>query len=100
MNVWLGHGASGGPETMQPYIRRLRSLGVDAHALRLPRGAAERAMKPLRAQVGADLSAAVIGGHSFGGRGASLGAAETAPSGLVLLRYPLRPPGHASGPRA
>ena len=24
--VWLGHGASGGPETMQPYIRRLSNL--------------------------------------------------------------------------
>jgi len=100
MKVWLGHGASGGPETMEPYIRRLRSLGVDAHALRLPRGAAERAMKPLRAQVGADLSAAVIGGHSFGGRVASMVAAETAPAGLVLLSYPLHRPGHPEQPRA
>ena len=90
MNVWLGHGASGGPETMQPYIRRLRSLGIDAHALRLPRGAAERAMMPLREQVGADLSAAVIGGHSFGGRVAS----------LVLLSYPLHRPGHPEELRA
>ena len=94
MKVWLGHGASGGPETMQPYISRLRSLGVDAQALRLPRGAAERAMTPLREQVGADLSAAVIGGHSFGGRVASMVAAETAPAGLVLLSYPLHRPGH------
>src|SRR5207248_5788764 len=94
MKVWLGHGASGGPQTMQPYISRLRSLGVDAQALRLPRGTAERAMTPLREQVGADLSAAVIGGHSFGGRVASMVAAETAPAGLVLLSYPLHRPGH------
>jgi predicted alpha/beta-hydrolase family hydrolase len=92
--VWLGHGASGGPETMQPYIRSLEKLGVDAHALRLPRGAAERAMKSLREQVGEALPAAVIGGHSYGGRVASMVAAETAPAGLVLLSYPLHRPGH------
>jgi uncharacterized protein len=100
MKVWLGHGASGGPETMQPYIRRLRSLGVDAQALRLPRGAAERAMTPLRKQVGADLPATVLGGHSFGGRVASMVAAETAPAGLVLLSYPLHRPGHPEELRA
>jgi uncharacterized protein len=92
--VWLGHGASGGPETMQPYIQRLRKLGIDARALRLPRGAAERATRSLREQVGEALPAAVIGGHSYGGRVASMVAAETAPAGLVLLSYPLHRPGH------
>ena len=92
--VWLGHGASGGSETMRPYIRQLRKLGIDAHALRLPRGAAERATTPLREQVGEALPASVIGGHSYGGRVASMVAAETAPAGLVLLSYPLHRPGH------
>jgi uncharacterized protein len=92
--VWLGHGASGGPETMQPYIQRLRKLGIDARALRLPRGAAERATRSLREQVGDGLPASVIGGHSYGGRVASMVAAETAPAGLVLLSYPLHRPGH------
>jgi predicted alpha/beta-hydrolase family hydrolase len=68
--------------------------GVRAAALRLPRGAAERAMGPLREQVGAELAQAVIGGHSFGGRVASLVAAQTEPGGLVLLSYPLHRPGH------
>ena len=36
----------------------------------------------------------MIGGHSFGGRVASLVAAETPPAGLVLLSYPLHRPGH------
>ena len=36
---------------------------------------------------------AIIGGHSFGGRVASLLAAEERPRGLVLLSYPLHPPG-------
>jgi predicted alpha/beta-hydrolase family hydrolase len=51
-------------------------------------------MPALRDQVGADLADAVIGGHSFGGRVASMVAAETAPAGLVLLSYPLHRPGH------
>jgi predicted alpha/beta-hydrolase family hydrolase len=92
--VWLGHGASGGPETMKPYVQRLRVLGIDASALRLPRGSTERAMSSLRDQVGAGLASAVIGGHSFGGRVASMVAADTAPAGLVLLSYPLHRPGH------
>jgi predicted alpha/beta-hydrolase family hydrolase len=92
--VWLGHGASGGPETMAPYIEQLELLGVSATAPRLPKGSAERAMESLRRQVGADLPCAVIGGHSFGGRAASMVAAQTSPAGLVLLSYPLHRPGH------
>jgi uncharacterized protein len=79
---------------MQPYIQRLRELGVDAAALRLPKGAADRAMGSLREQVGPELTDSVIGGHSFGGRVASMVAAETSPAGLVLLSYPLHRPGH------
>jgi uncharacterized protein len=79
---------------MQPYLQRLRELGVSASALRLPRGAAERAVRSLRDQVGPDLENAVIGGHSFGGRVASIVASETKPAGLVLLSYPLHRPGH------
>jgi len=79
---------------MAPYVRELARLGIDATALRLPKGRAERAMEPLRRQVGPELTGAVIGGHSFGGRVASMVAAETAPAGLVLLSYPLHRPGH------
>jgi hypothetical protein len=92
--VWLGHGASGGPETIKPYIDVLTRLGVEAAALRLPKGAAERAMRALREQVGESLPRSVIGGHSFGGRVASMVAAESTPAGLVLLSYPLHRPGH------
>jgi predicted alpha/beta-hydrolase family hydrolase len=79
---------------MRPYIGRLAQLGIDAFALRLPVGAAERAMRSLREQVGVDLSTSAIGGHSYGGRVASMVAAETLPAGLVLLSYPLHKPGH------
>ncbi len=40
-----------------------------------------------------DLGSAIIGGHSFGGRVASLLAADEDPLGLVLLSYPLHAPG-------
>ncbi len=79
---------------MKPYLDELDRRGLEAHALRLPRGSAERAMRPLREQVGEELARSVIGGHSFGGRVASLVAAETPPAGLVLLSYPLHRPGH------
>ena len=79
---------------MKPYLDELAGLGLRVGALKLPRGSAERAMRPLREQVGEDLAASVIGGHSFGGRVASLVAAETPPAGLVLLSYPLHRPGH------
>jgi uncharacterized protein len=85
---------------MQPYIHRLRELGINASALRLPRGAANRAMRSLRDQVGAELTKSVIGGHSYGGRVASMVAAETPPAGLVLLSYPLHRPGHPDELRA
>jgi uncharacterized protein len=79
---------------MQPYLEELEARGLDAHALRLPRGSAERAIAPLRRQVGPGLPRSLIGGHSFGGRVASLVAAETPAAGLILLSYPLHRPGH------
>jgi predicted alpha/beta-hydrolase family hydrolase len=79
---------------MKPYVEGLRDLGVDATALRLPKGSAERAMSSLREQVGTGLASSVIGGHSFGGRVASMVAADTKSAGLVLLSYPLHRPGH------
>jgi predicted alpha/beta-hydrolase family hydrolase len=78
---------------MQIYVRALERLGVQASTLRLPKGVAERATRALCEQVGDDLAAAVIGGHSYGGRVASLVAADTPPAGLVLLSYPLHRPG-------
>jgi uncharacterized protein len=79
---------------MEPYVERLKRVGIDAATLRLPKGAAERAMGVLREQVGPELASSVIGGHSYGARVASMVAAETAPAGLVLLSYPLHRPGH------
>ena len=134
--IVLGHGASGSAASMAPHVAGLRARGIDARAIDLPRGRAERAVPLFAAlltgslrtdgprvagdgtRVAADAPGLAsdgprvagdgprnvagpglaIGGHSFGGRVASLAAADACeagspPLGLVLLSYPLHPPG-------
>lgn len=81
---------------MKPHVDGLRKRGIEAKAVSLPVGKAERAVEKYRDQV-PDLATSVIGGHSYGGRVASLLAAETPPAGLVLLSYPLHRPGQPEG---
>lgn len=80
---------------MAPWIAGLGHRGVQGHAVpavgKLPLRA-ERAMEIYRQQL-AGRHDAVIGGVSFGGRVASMIAAEDQVAGLVLLSYPLHPPG-------
>jgi uncharacterized protein len=94
--VILGHGASGTAASMQPHVKALEKRGIRARAIDLPKGKAERAIPVFSAAVDAagGEQAAVIGGHSYGGRVASMLAAERTPRGLVLLSYPLHRPGH------
>jgi hypothetical protein len=118
----LGHGASGSAATMAPHVAGLRRRGIDARAIDLPKGRAERAVPRFAAlltgglptdelpagaierDVAPDRSGTspsfrlAVGGHSFGGRVASLAAAGACDAGLppialVLLSYPLHPPG-------
>ena len=89
--IQLAPGASGGVDAIEPYLSRLRTAGFRAEPVELPKGTAERALPVYRAAVRD--SAAVIGGQSFGGRVASLLAAEQPVAGLVLICYPLHPPG-------
>ena len=131
--IVLGHGASGSAATMAPHVAGLRARGIDARAIDLPKGRAERAVPLFAALLAGDLAGAgggltadgrgiaaepriavgtrvsagprvtagppiAVGGHSFGGRVASLAAADACdagrrPLGLVLLSYPLHPPG-------
>jgi predicted alpha/beta-hydrolase family hydrolase len=93
--VLLAHGASGTSASMRPHVDGLRQRGVTATAIDLPKGRAERAV-PVYAQRLEELGPAVVGGHSYGGRVASMLAASGAPGvrGLVLLSYPLHRPGH------
>jgi uncharacterized protein len=90
--IYLAHGASGSADSMMPHVRGLRTRGLRAETVQLPRGKAERAV-PAYAAAATPGPAAIIGGHSFGGRVASLLAAEQRYAGLVLLSYPLHPPG-------
>ena len=97
--VVLGHGASGSAATMAPHVAGLQARGVDARAVDLPRGRAERAVPVFAALLAAEPGIAV-GGHSFGGRVASLAAADACDAGrpplaLVLLSYPLHAPGRS-----
>src|SRR5260370_31842444 len=44
MRVVLGHGASGNAASMKPYVDGFKRRGIDAVAVDLPRGGAERAV--------------------------------------------------------
>ena len=91
--VFLGHGASGTAASMAPFVEGLRERGLAAGAVDLPKRKAEDAVAPWRAAV-PDGRSTVAGGHSYGGRVASLAAAAGAGyRGLVLFSYPLHPPG-------
>ena len=92
VEIVLAHGASGNAASMAPFIAGLRERGLAARAIDLPVGKAGRAVGAFREQAAA-LSTTVIGGHSYGGRVASLLAAEQAPCALVLFSYPLHRPG-------
>lgn len=94
LRCYLGHGASGSAASMTPFVAGLQSRGVDATAIDLPKRKAEDAVPAFHLVVpsGSDV---VVGGHSYGGRVASLAAAELdAPyAALILFSYPLHPPG-------
>jgi pimeloyl-ACP methyl ester carboxylesterase len=101
VRIYLGHGASGNAASMKPWVDGLRARGHDAHAVELPKRKAEDAIAAFEAQV-PDEPGIVVGGHSFGGRVASLSAAGVgrpdgepgrAYLGLVCLSYPLHRPG-------
>ena len=92
--IYLGHGASGSAASMAPFVAGLERRGIPAVAVDLPRRRAEDAVPAWRAAV-PDAGGVAVGGHSYGGRVASLAAAEpgTGYVALVLFSYPLHPPG-------
>jgi predicted alpha/beta-hydrolase family hydrolase len=90
--IFLGHGASGNATSMLPYVEGLVRRGLEAAAVQLPRGSAERAMPAFLQQSGSGPEIAV-GGQSFGGRVASLLATEHPFRALLLFSYPLHRPG-------
>jgi len=100
VRIVLAHGASGTAASMRPHVVGLRARGFDAHAIDLPKRKAEAAVPAYRDALAAlpplpDGAALVIGGHSYGGRVASLLAAAEPDGidGLLLLSFPLHRPG-------
>ena len=79
---------------MAPFVRGLAQRGFGATAIDLPKRKAEEAVPAFHRVVPREPDV-VVGGHSYGGRVASLAAAEPdAPyAALVLFSYPLHPPG-------
>jgi uncharacterized protein len=92
--IYLGHGASGNAASMRPFVEGLERRGVPAAAVDLPKRKAEEAVPVWTAAV-PDGPGVAVGGHSFGGRVASLAAAQPGRryDALVLFSYPLHPPG-------
>lgn len=76
---------------MRPYIKALEARQLKAKAIDLPVGKAEKAVPIFLQKVPVG---AIAGGHSYGGRVASMAATEVAYTALVLLSYPLHRPGH------
>jgi len=93
MRVVLGHGASGNAASMKPYVAGLKHRGIDAIAVDLPRGGAEKAV-PVFIKTSGRGREVIGGGQSFGGRVASMAAIEAEFGGLVLFSYPLHRPGY------
>ena len=94
LHCYLGHGASGTAASMTPFVNGLQARGVAATAIDLPKRKAEDAVPAFQAVVPSARDV-VVGGHSYGGRVASLAAAlPDAPyAALILFSYPLHPPG-------
>jgi predicted alpha/beta-hydrolase family hydrolase len=76
---------------MRPYVKALEKRQLKASAIDLPVGKAERAVPVFMQKVPAG---SIAGGHSYGGRVASMVATEVDYAALVLISYPLHRPGH------
>jgi predicted alpha/beta-hydrolase family hydrolase len=94
MKVVLGHGASGTAASMKPYVTGFKLRGIDAIAIDLPRGNAERAV-PIFIKASGTGHEVIGAGQSFGGRVASMASIEADYGGLILFSYPLHRPGHS-----
>lgn len=111
----LAHGAGGGPshhtlEAIDQALPRVPTLRMEFDYRREGRRAPDRAPKLLDAlhrelegliaASGVPRRNVVLGGRSMGGRMCSLAVADGTPAaGLVLLSYPLHPPGRSENLR-
>jgi pimeloyl-ACP methyl ester carboxylesterase len=91
--ILIAPGASGNPKQLVPHAAGLRTRGYEVEIVSLPKGTVERAMPVFRDAIGPEPAKVVTGGQSFGGRVATLLAADDPPAALVLFAYPLHAPG-------
>ena len=92
--ILLAPGASGTIDRLRDHERGLVARGLDVRLVELPKGRAERALPVYGSALDTEEGpATAVGGHSFGGRVASLLAAERPVAALILLSYPLHAPG-------
>src|SRR6266851_215126 len=82
----------GNAASMKPYVVGFKRRGIDAVAVDLPRGGAEKAV-PVFIKTSGRGHEVAGGGQSFGGRVASMAAVEADFGGLILFSYPLHRPG-------
>ncbi|MGH2444431.1 MAG: alpha/beta family hydrolase [Candidatus Limnocylindria bacterium] len=95
--ILLAPGGSGRVEQLGGHAAGLEARGFSVELIGLPRGKAERAVPAYLKALGDEAATTVTGGQSFGGRVASLVAAEAPPAALVLFAYPLHAPGRHEG---
>ncbi len=98
MHVLVAPGASGKAASMQRHVDGLEERGIAATAIDLPLRKAELAVPAYREHVETapvPPHQLIISGQSYGGRVASLLAAEAARvcAGLICFSYPLHRPG-------
>lgn len=98
MRILIAPGASGKAASMQPHVDGLAARGIAATAIELPLRKAELAVPVYRERIDERpemRGQLIIGGQSYGGRVASLLAAEDEPAcaALICFSYPLHRPG-------
>ncbi|HEX6348240.1 MAG TPA: alpha/beta family hydrolase [Candidatus Dormibacteraeota bacterium] len=86
MKVWLAPGASGGVESLAGAVAGLRRRGLEAEAIAVPQGRVEKAAQQFLEVARPE---DVVAGQSYGGRAASLAAAEAPFAACVMFSFPL-----------
>ena len=86
MKIWLAPGASGNAASLAGAVAGLRRRGVEAEAIEVPKGRVERAAQRFLELAGPEDA---VAGQSYGGRAASLAAAEAPYRACVMLSFPL-----------
>jgi predicted alpha/beta-hydrolase family hydrolase len=86
MRLLLAPGASGSVESLAAAVAGMRRRGVDAEAVAVPQGRVEKAAQRFQELARPE---DVVAGQSYGGRAASLAAADSRFAACVMFSFPL-----------